>query len=89
MVRVALCHAVGSQSHSPGLRWAILLDGHTNVPHGGVYTCVTVEGLARLLSRPVARIFRRGVTWMCYLYACMHKYARLGGSGGMLPQGNL
>ena len=30
-------------------------------------------------ARPVARIFRRGVT-------CMHKHARLGGSGGMLPQ---
>ena len=32
--------------------------------------------------RPVARIFRRGVTWMSDL----HKHARLGGSGGMLPQ---
>ena len=33
-------------------------------------------------DRPVARIFRRGVTWMCNLY----KHTRLGGSGGMLPQ---
>ena len=33
-------------------------------------------------TRPVARIFRRGVTWMCNLY----KHTRFGGSGGMLPQ---
>ena len=32
--------------------------------------------------RPVARSFRRGVTWMSNL----HKHKRLGGSGGMLPQ---
>ena len=32
--------------------------------------------------RPVARIFRRRVTWMSNL----HKHARLGKSGGMLPQ---
>ena len=31
---------------------------------------------------PVARIFRRGVTWMSNL----HKDTRLQGSGGMLPQ---
>ena len=33
-------------------------------------------------SRPVARIFRRGVTWMSNL----HRHTRLGGSGGMLPR---
>ena len=32
--------------------------------------------------RPVARIFRRGVTWMSNL----HKHTRLGGSGGMPPR---
>ena len=34
------------------------------------------------VGRPVARIFRRGVTWMSNL----HKHARLAGSGGMLPK---
>ena len=36
--------------------------------------------------RPVARIFRRRVTWMSDVYVCMHKHARLGVSGGMLHQ---
>ena len=34
-----------------------------------------------------ARIFTRGVTWMCDVYVYMHKHVRLGGSEGMLPQG--
>ena len=34
--------------------------------------------------RPVARVFRRGVT--CAVCICMYEYATLGGSGGMLPQ---
>ena len=34
------------------------------------------------VTRPVARIFRRGVIWMSNLY----KHTRLGGCGGMLPQ---
>ena len=29
------------------------------------------------IVRPVARIFRRGVTWVCDVYICMHKHARL------------
>ena len=33
--------------------------------------------------RAVARIFRRGVT---DLFVCVHKHAKVGGSGGMLPQ---
>ena len=37
-------------------------------------------------SRLVAKIFRRGITWMCDVYVYMHKHERLGGSGGMLPQ---
>ena len=40
-------------------------------------------------SKPVARNFRTGVTRMSDLYVCMHKYTRLGGCGGMLPQENL
>ena len=44
--------------------------------------------------RPVARIFRRGVTWVYDVYVCMHEqstnhmhtHARLEGFGGMLPQ---
>ena len=39
----------------------------------------------RVKVRPIARIFRRGVTWMSEL----QKHARLGGSGGMLPQESL
>ena len=35
--------------------------------------------------RPVARIFRRRVTWVCDLYVC-NKYVQLGGCGGMVPQ---
>ena len=37
-------------------------------------------------SRPVARIFRRGVTCVSDVNVYMHKHARLGGSGGMLSQ---
>ena len=64
--------------------------------YSGLVTFATVERKMQHLNwiswlqnhvihRPVARIFRRGVTWMC---ACigMPKHARLGGSGGMLPQ---
>ena len=36
-------------------------------------------------SRPVARIFRRGVTWMSGLY----KHARLGGVWGHAPPGEI
>ena len=32
--------------------------------------------------RPIARIFRRGVTWT----SDFEKHAKLGGSGGMVPQ---
>ena len=38
--------------------------------------------LSDCLIRPVASIFRRGVTWMFIL----HVHERVGGSGGMLPQ---
>ena len=34
----------------------------------------------------IARIVRMGVTWVSDVYVCMHKHARLGGSGDMLPQ---
>ena len=41
----------------------------------------------QLLLRPIARIFKSGVTWM---YVCMHKSTRVvvvvGGAWGMLPQ---
>ena len=37
------------------------------------------------VGRPKARIFAKGVTWVCDVYACITK-ARLKGSGGMLPQ---
>ena len=50
----------------------------------GVYTAGTGEQYKIYLvwvSRPIGRIFRRGVTWMSNL----HKHTRLGGSGGMLP----
>ena len=36
--------------------------------------------------RPVARIFRRGVTWMCDVYVYMHKHERLGGVGARSPK---
>ena len=39
--------------------------------------------------RPVARICSRGVTWKCDLYVCLHKHARLGGSGGSLASQTL
>ena len=29
--------------------------------------------------RPIARIFRRGVTSVSDMYVCMHKHARVGG----------
>ena len=47
-----------------------------------------IQILALLITivRPIARIFRRGVTWMYDVYVYMHKHERLGGSGGMLPQ---
>ena len=37
------------------------------------------------LLRPVTRIFRRQVTWVSDVYVCMHKHAKVGGPGGMLP----
>ena len=37
----------------------------------------------------IARIFRRGVTCVSVVNVCMHKHARLGGSGGHAPQGKL
>ena len=40
------------------------------------------------LFRPVARIFRRAVTCVSDVNVYMHKHARLGGSGGMLPKKN-
>ena len=40
------------------------------------------------ITRPIDRIFRRGVTWVSDVYVCMHKHARLEGSRGMLPQEN-
>ena len=46
-----------------------------------LYTRAIIQ-ISRKLYKPVARIFRKGVTWMCNL----HKHTRLGGSGGMLPQ---
>ena len=47
-----------------------------------------MEAISLYCFRPVARIFRRGVTWVSDVYVCMHKHARLGGSGGMLPHEN-
>ena len=40
------------------------------------------------ITRPVARIFRTGVTLVAQVQVCMHKQAKLGGCGGMLPQEN-
>ena len=45
-------------------------------------TQVAIKAGMQNRSRPIARNFRRGVTCMSDL----HKYARLGGSGGMLPK---
>ena len=58
-----------------------------------VWSTILYEPLYDRLSldivvRPVARTFRTGVTWMSDVYVCMHKHARLGGSGGMLPHEN-
>ena len=39
-------------------------------------------------SRPVARILRREVTCVSDVNVYIDKHARLGGSGGMLPQEN-
>ena len=38
-----------------------------------------------VVNRPIARIFRKGVTWVSDVQVWMHKHARLGGCGGMLP----
>ena len=38
------------------------------------------------LCRPVARIYRQGVTCVSDVDGYMDKHARVGGSGGMLPQ---
>ena len=40
--------------------------------------------------RPVARIFRRGVTWASNVYVCMHKHGRVVTRGiwGHAPPGN-
>ena len=46
----------------------------------------TVKFVVSCCVRPIARICRRGVIWVSDLYVCVHKHARLGGSGGMLPQ---
>ena len=45
----------------------------------GTVLCTKYSGC---VCRPVARIFRRGATWMSNL----HKHTRLGGSGGTLPR---
>ena len=37
-------------------------------------------------SRPIARTYRRGVTWMSDMYVHMHKDARLGGLGACSPR---
>ena len=39
-----------------------------------------------ILGKPVARIFARGVTRVSDVYLCMYNDAKVGGSGGMLPQ---
>ena len=46
--------------------------------------------LFKILDPPlhVARIRRRGVTWMSDLYVCVQKHARLGGSWGHALPGN-
>ena len=36
--------------------------------------------------RPIARIIRRGATWVSDVYVCMHKHARLGGLGAYSPR---
>ena len=38
------------------------------------------------ITRPVARIFRRGVTWVSNLHR--PKHTRVGGFGGHAPPGN-
>ena len=47
---------------------------HCNVASTGYTFCTAI--------RPVARIFRRGVTWMSNL----HKHIRLGGLGACSPR---
>ena len=51
-----------------------------------LYGVVCLTCLVMLGARPIARIFRREITWVSDVYVCMHKHVRLGGSGGMLPQ---
>ena len=72
----------------------------TGVNHYGQWTCMFKLKALHMCSitfctklshfstytRPVARICRRGVTWMLDVYVHIHKHARLGGSGGMSPQ---
>ena len=55
----------------------------------GIMNLVLMSRLALwawYILRPVARIFRREVTWVSDVHVYMHKHARLGGFGGMLPQ---
>ena len=54
--------------------------------HSSILRLVLFESPVNNVYRPVAWIFRRGVTRVYDVYVCMHKHARLGGSGGMLPQ---
>ena len=51
----------------------------------GMYTYVMWLTHSLYLAR-IARISRRGITWMLKMYVCMHNHVRLGGCGGMLPQ---
>ena len=55
-------------------RFSITLE-HINKMYMSSY--VTLEPKAR----PVARIFTRGITWVCDVYACKTR-----GCGGMLPR---
>ena len=62
----------------------ILVDFH----YDHSVSCILTQNLDGIINvRPVARICRRGVTWMSDLYVCVHKHAGLyRGCGGMLPQ---
>ena len=41
--------------------------------------------ILQISTRPIARISRRGVTWMSKVYVCMHNYVRLEGLGAWSP----
>ena len=61
--------------------------------HSSEYSCSSLLKIVTcqyflvviIFNRPIARVFRREVTWVSDVHVWMYKHARLGGCRGMFP----